>query len=117
MNKAIPKNFRNWAMIFHFAGLIGSIFLLFGNIIAPLILWLLKKEDHWFVDRHGKEAVNFQITMTIYGFIALVLTWVLIGWLFVVILIFMEIILVIVAAVKASDGGCYRYPLTIRFIR
>jgi uncharacterized Tic20 family protein len=66
---------------------------------------------------HGKEAVNFQISMLIYNCIAAVFCLVLIGFLFLAILWVLNAVLCIIAAIKASDGEFYRYPMTIRFIQ
>ena len=89
----------------------------FGNIIVPLIIWLLTKNESPFVDAQGKESLNFQISMTIYFFSALFLVLLLIGIPLLIFLSLAEFILVIIAAVQASDGKSYRYPFTMRFIR
>lgn len=117
MESAIPKTDRNWAMACHLSTLVGYFFIPFGHIIAPLIIWLIKKEDSPFVDDQGKESLNFQISMTIYAVISGILVFVLIGFLMLAALYLMEIICVVIAAVKANDGEKYRYPLTIRFLK
>lgn len=88
----------------------------FGNIIAPLILWLIKKDEHSFVDEQGKEVINFQITMTILGVICFLLTFVLIGFLLAPILLLVNLIWMIMAAVATNRGEHYRYPFSIRFL-
>ncbi len=101
----------------HLAGLLGSILFTIGNIAAPLVIWLIKKEDHPFIYEQGKEVLNFQISMTLYFWISGILCFVLVGFLLLPVLAIFEIIVVIIAAIKASDGEPYKYPLTIRFIK
>ena len=89
----------------------------FGNILGPLIMWLVKKDDSAFVDDQGKEALNFNITISIAGFIAFLLMFVVIGGLLLPIIGIFWLIMTIIAAVKANGGERYRYPLTIRLIK
>ena len=107
---------RTWAMLCHlgaFAGFVVPI----GHIIAPLVIWLIKKEDSALVEDQGKESLNFQISMTIYGFVAAVLTLIIIGVFLAIGLAIFDIVMVILAALKANRGERYRYPITIRFIK
>ncbi|MCP2519663.1 DUF4870 domain-containing protein [Candidatus Aminicenantes bacterium AC-708-M15] len=107
---------RNWAVLIHLSALAGFI-IPFGNILAPLIIWLLKKEGAPFIDDQGKEAVNFQISMTIYAIISAILIVIIIGFVLLIAIGLLEIIFIIIAAVNASNGVKYRYPLSIRFIK
>ena len=88
-----------------------------GNIIGPLVLWAIKKDEMPSVNEHGKESVNFQISMTIYTIIAALSTFILIGFVLLPAVVVLNIVLVISAGVKAANGEFYRYPLTIRFIK
>ena len=88
----------------------------FGNILAPLIIWLIKKDDLVFVNDQGKEVLNFQISMIIYLFISILLCFILIGIPILISLIIFNLIVTIVAAVSANDGKYYRYPISIKFI-
>jgi len=118
----INKDARQWAMFCHLAGLAGIIVPVIGNIVAPLIIWQIKKDEHPFVNEQGKEAVNFQISMSLYGLggslaclitcIGAVLIPFILGAVGIVALVFL-----LIAAVKANNGEHYRYPLTIRFIK
>jgi uncharacterized Tic20 family protein len=113
---AVP-NMRTWAALCHASALLG-VFLHFpGHLIPPLIIWLAKRDDSPEIDAHGKEAVNFQISMLIYNAVAAVFCLVLIGFVFLAILWVLNAVLVIIAAIQASDGKFYRYPMTIRFIQ
>jgi uncharacterized Tic20 family protein len=85
---------------------------------APaLVLWLIKRDDAPELDAHGKEAVNFQLSMLIYNVVAAVFCLVLVGFVFLAILWILNTVFVIIAAIQASDGKFYRYPMTIRFIQ
>ena len=116
-NSNLPKQYRTWGMVCHVSALCVYIGIPIGNILAPLIIWLVKKEESPFLDRQGKEALNFQISFSIYGLIAWVLCFILIGFLLFAILIPVHIIFTVIAAVKANDGIDYRYPMCIRFLR
>jgi len=106
-----------WGMACHLSALAAFIGIPFGHILGPLVVWLIKRDQFPFVDAQGKEALNFQISMTIYAIVAFILCFVLIGIPLLIAIAILDLILVIVAAVKASTGQSYRYPLAIRFIR
>lgn len=108
---------RTWGMACHLAVFAGALLPVLGNIIGPLVVWLMKKDEYPFVDDQGKEALNFQISMMIYMAVAGVLVLLLVGFFLLAILGIMDFVLVIIAAVKANQGVRYRYPFTIRFIK
>lgn len=110
-----PTNPRNWATLCHLSGMAGFLFTPLGFILGPLIIWLLKRRDDPEIDRHGKEAVNFQISMVIYGLAVTPLAWLLIGIPLLVLLAVFDFIMIIVAAVRCKNGQAVRYPLSIRF--
>jgi uncharacterized Tic20 family protein len=110
------KSRVNWAMVCHLAGLATYIGIPFGNIIAPFIVWQLKKDSSSFVDEQGKEAVNFNISFTIYGVAAGFLCYFLIGFIFMPIIFAAHIALAIWAALLTNKGKSVHYPLTLRFI-
>ena len=85
--------------------------------VAPLIIYLLKKDESNFVSEHAKESLNFQITMFICYIIAGVLVLILIGLLFIWLLGILNLVFVIVASIKAFEGKLYRYPFCIRLIK
>jgi len=114
----VSKDARMWAMFCHLAGLAGFIVpVIISGIIAPLIVWQIKKDDYPFVDEQGKEAVNFQISMLIYALIAGALICVGIGIFLLPVVGVFDLVFLLIAAVKANNGEHYRYPLTIRFIK
>ena len=107
---------RQWAMFCHLSGLLG-IWFPFGSLIGPLILWQMKREKDSFIDAQGKEALNFQITMTIATLIGVGLTVVLIGYLLIIPVVICSFVLPMLAGVKANNGFPYRYPFTWRLLK
>ena len=105
-----------WAMIAHLSAFAGHLFP-FAHILAPLVVWLVKKDTSAFVDVEGKEALNAQISVTIYACIAIPLCFVLIGFVILPLLYVANVILVIVAAIAANEGRPYRYPFILRLVR
>jgi uncharacterized Tic20 family protein len=115
----LSKDVRMWAMFSHLAGLAGFVIpIILSGIIAPLIIWQIKKDEHPFLDANGKEALNFQISIGIYEFVSFLLIFVFcIGAVLLPAVAIFDLVLMIIAAVKANNGESYRYPLTIRFIK
>ncbi len=107
---------NTWAMLCHLSALAGFVIPL-GNILGPLVIWLIKKDEYPLVADQGKEALNFQISMTLYYIVSIILIIVLIGILLLIALALFSLIITIVAMVKANEGVAYRYPLCIRFIK
>ncbi|NNF06692.1 MAG: DUF4870 domain-containing protein [Candidatus Eisenbacteria bacterium] len=107
---------RQWAMIAHLSALSGYI-IPFGTILGPLIVWQMKKKEFEFVDDQGKEALNFQITLGIYGIISLILALVGIGFLLLAALGILGLVGIIWGAIKANEGERFRFPLILRLIK
>ena len=101
----------------HASALLGLFFHFLGHILGPLAVWLLKRGDSPEIDAHGKESLNFQISMLIYDAIAAILCIFLIGIPILIALWVANTVLVIIASVKASEGKLYQYPFTIRLIK
>ncbi len=118
-NEELSKDARMWAMFCHLGGLAGLIPMtpVFGSIIAPLIIWQIKKDEFGFVDEHGKEALNFQISILIYALVAGLLCLVCIGFVLLPAVYLFNLIFLLIAAVKSNNGEHYRYPLCIRFVK
>lgn len=110
------KNARNLAVLCHLFGLLGLI-IPPGNVIGPLLIWLLKKEEHPFIEDQGREALNFQITFTIALMVSVFLALVYIGLFLLAILGIADLILIIMASSAASRGENYRYPFSIKFLQ
>src|SRR5260370_2322935 len=107
---------RTWCVLAHATALVGFLVPVAGHLVGPLIIWLAKRQDSPEIDAHGKESINFQISMLIWNAIALILCLVLIGIPILILLHILNIIFVIVASIQASEGKLYRYPLAIRLI-
>ena len=110
-------NVRTWNVLCHATALAGFFVPWAGHILGPLIVWLAKRNDSPEIDEYGKESLNFQISMLIYNVIAGVLCLVLIGFVILGILHILNLVLVIIASIQASEGKFYRYPLAIRLIK
>lgn len=119
MVKEVNKDARMWAMFCHLGGLAALLPILpfIGGVIAPLIIWQIKKDEYPFVNEQGKEAVNFQISILIYEIAAGLLIFACIGAFLLPAVMIFDIVFLIIAAIKANDGFHYRYPLCIRFIK
>jgi uncharacterized protein len=113
---APPESARTWAMLCHVAGFGGYLLPLAGSIVLPMILWLIKRDDHPFIDDQGREALNFQLTLIVFYIVAGILVLLLVGFLFLLLIPLYQIVMIIVAAVKSHGGERFRYPLTIRFL-
>ncbi|MGE5399172.1 MAG: DUF4870 domain-containing protein [Ignavibacteriales bacterium] len=116
-NASIEKESRLWGMLCHLSALSMFIGIPFGNVLGPLVIWLIKKDEFPFVNEQGKESLNFQISMTIYGFISIVLILLAVGILLIIFIVLADLVLVIIASVQTNDGKSYRYPMTIRFVK
>lgn len=110
------KDERLWGMLCHLLAFSGYI-IPFGNVLAPLIIWMIKKDEMPFVNDQGKESLNFQLTMLIAVIVSAILIFVVIGFLLLGVLVIYQIVVVIMASIKANEGVRYRYPYTIRFIK
>lgn len=106
---------RQWAMFAHLSALIGFVIPL-GSIIAPLVIWLIKKDAMPFVNDQGKEALNFNITVAIAAVVSWILCFVLIGFLLLAVLAILWLVFVIIGTIKANEGTAYRYPFALRLV-
>jgi len=110
------QEIRNTAVAAHlstFAGLVVP----FGSVIGPLAVWLTRRDRDPFIDQAGREALNFGISIAIYGMVALVAALMLVGIPLLMVGVIAWVVLASLAAVKASQGQTYRYPLTLRLVR
>jgi uncharacterized Tic20 family protein len=120
----IDKEERKWAMFCHLAGLAGlsPILPAVGSAVAPLLIWQLKADEFPFVAEQGRRAVNFQLSMLLYVTIGTIICIASLVGAFLIPVVFcvfglVDVIFVLLAAVRANSGRHYRYPLTIRFFR
>ena len=105
-------NDKIWSMFCHL-----SVFLGIGILLVPLVVYLAMKDESEYVAANAREALNFHISFLIYALCCVPLYFVVIGFVLHLILVLCLFIFAIVATIKASDGGCYRYPLTIRLVQ
>lgn len=106
---------KQWILCAHLGTFIGYL-IPFGNIIAPLLVYSMKK-DSLLVREHSRNSLNFQISISLYIFISAILIIIVVGIGLIVILLLLQFVLVIVATLKADKDEVYRYPLTIQFVK
>ena len=111
-------------MLCHLSALAGFIGVPLGNVLGPLIVWQIKKNEIPSVDIHGKAALNFQITVLIAGLITAAAMFVgfliCIGWLLLPVLILIGLaglIFPIIAGIKANNGEDYKYPWSLDLLK
>jgi len=112
----VTNDDKLWGMLSHLGAFVGF-FIPLGHILAPLIIYLVKKDSSPYVSNHAKESLNFQISITIYGIVAAILAFIIIGIVLALALVIFEIIYIIIAGMRANKGEMYKYPLTLRFIK
>jgi uncharacterized protein len=105
-----PQEEKGWSLAAH-------LLVLVGGFVAPLIIWLVFKGRGPFLEHHAKESLNFQITVMIAMFVAVILMFLLVGFVLVLALIPWMVVMPILAAVKSNNGEWYRYPLTLRLVK
>jgi uncharacterized Tic20 family protein len=107
---------RNTAVAAHLSTLAGLV-VPFGSVIGPLAVWLTRRDRDPFIDDTGREALNFGISIAIYGAVALIGALMLVGIPLLIVGVIAWVVLACLAAGKASQGQAYRYPLTLRLVR
>lgn len=105
----VSNDDRNIATVTHLGGTVFS-------FIPSLVVWILKKQDSAYIEDQAREALNFQISVLIAQLIAGILAVILIGFVFMAIIWFMNIVICILAAISSSRGEYYRYPFCLRLI-
>jgi uncharacterized Tic20 family protein len=142
MQASITAQERNWAMAAHLSALVAVVGLPFGHVVGPLIVYLIKGHESPFVGEHARASLNYQITLSILGIIAILIgvgftlgfiansgsaedamygiafatLWVSIGVAILVVLL-LSVIFIIMGTLAAADGRPFTYPLAIRFLR
>lgn len=112
----LDSDTRTWGMFCHLSAFLGFI-IPFFNIVGPLIVWLIKKDEMDYVDHHGKEALNFQITIFLAFIACLVLSFIVIGVFLIPIVGIFSFVMTIIAGIKANGGEHYKYPICLRLIK
>ena len=104
-------NDKIWSVLCHLSTLMGV------GFILPLVVYLVMRKESEYAAVNAREALNFHISMFIYGICCIPLVFILIGIPLLIGLTVFALVMGIVAAVRASDGECYRYPLTLRLVQ
>ena len=113
---AVDQAVRNTAVAAHLSSFVGLV-VPFGSVIGPLAVWLTRRDRDPFIDDAGREALNFGISIAIYGSLMLVAALMLVGIPVLIVGVIAWVVLASLAAAKASQGQAYRYPLTLRLVR
>jgi len=108
---------RTWGMIAHLSAFAVFVFPLGGNILAPLIIWLTRRNTSAYVEVEAREALNFNISVALGWIVCGLLVFALIGIPLGAALFLYWLVMAIVAAVKASEGVGYRYPFSLRLVK
>ncbi len=97
--------------------ILSHILSIFAGFLAPLIIYVIKKDNSPYATAHAKESLNFQLTMLIAYFACFILMFLLIGFPLLVLLGIANLVLVIIATIRASENKLYKYPFSIKFIK
>lgn len=108
---------KQWASLLHLSMLLGYTAIPIAGLVAPIIIWQVKKNDLPGLDAHGRNAVNWIISSMIYVAISIVLTFVLIGIPLLIAVLVCDFVFPILAAAKANNGEAWKYPLSIEFLK
>ena len=109
---SIERETRTWSTVLHLSLFAGYVVPLAGWVV-PIIIWQLKKDDLPEIDAHGRHAVNWLISLMVYGTVFGLLSLVFIGIPMVIVLGVLSVLLPIVAAIKAAGGQAWKYPGTL----
>ncbi len=111
------KDERTLATLSHLGPFLGAMIPGLGNILLPFLIWFFKKNESEYIDRHAKEALNFQLSITVLLFAAGILVFLAVGIVILPVLIIIDIVFSVIAAIKASRGEFYEYPLNFNWIK
>jgi uncharacterized protein len=115
---AVPtENERTWGMLAHLSALVGLVIPLIGNVLGPLGVSIARADQSAFVAAHAKEALNFNISVTLAAVVCALLMLVFIGFLLGSALFIAWLVMTLIAAIKASEGVAYRYPFSLRLVK
>jgi uncharacterized Tic20 family protein len=114
---APTENERTWGMLAHLSALVGLVIPLIGNVLGPLGVSIARADQSAFVAAHAKEALNFNISVTLAAVVCALLMLVFIGFLLGSALFIAWLVMTLIAAIKASEGVAYRYPFSLRLVK
>jgi uncharacterized protein len=104
-------------MLAHLSALVGLVVPPIGIVLGPLAVWLARREDSAFVAAHAREALNFNITVLLGIVVCALLMLVFVGFLLGTALFIAWLVMTLIAAIKASEGEAYRYPISLRLVK
>lgn len=114
---APTENERTWGMLAHLSALVGLVIPLIGNVLGPLGVSIARADQSAFVAAHAKEALNFNISVTLAAVVCALLMLVFVGFLLGSALFIVWLVMTLIAAIKASEGVAYRYPFSLRLVK
>jgi uncharacterized protein len=107
---------RQWALFLHLSQLIG-LFVPLAGLIAPILIWQIKKTELPGIDAHGKIVVNWMISEILYFVVCVILVFVIVGIPLLIALCVTAIVFPIVGGIKANNGEVWKYPMSIKFFK
>jgi uncharacterized Tic20 family protein len=113
---SVDQETRLWAMLLHLSVFAGYALPIAG-LVAPVVIWQVRKVDLPQIDVHGKIVVNWIISMALYGAVSILLVFVLIGIPLLILLGLLGLVFPIIGGIKASNGEAWHYPLSIQFLK
>jgi uncharacterized Tic20 family protein len=114
---APTENERTWGMLAHLSALAGVVVWLLGCVLGPLVVYLARRDQSEFVAEHAREALNFNITVALAALVCLALMVVFVGFILGTALFIGWLVLTLIAAIRASEGERYRYPVSLRLVK
>jgi len=113
---APTENERTWGMLAHLSALAGLVIPLIGNVLGPLLVSIARADQSAFVAAHAKEALNFNISVSLAALVCTLLMLVFVGFLLGSALFIAWLVMTLIAAIRASEGAAYRYPFSLRLV-
>lgn len=113
---ALDLDVKQWSVLLHLSQLLNLV-TGFGGIIAPIVIWMLFRDQSPVIDQHGKNIINWWISSFIYGVVSAILCFVIIGIPLLIILAMLTVLFPIIGAIKAGNGEVWKYPMTIAFLK
>jgi uncharacterized Tic20 family protein len=113
---SVSTNVNTWAMLIHLSQFCGYLLPVLGWIV-PVVLWLMKKDESAYIDTHGKIVLNWIISELIYLIVSVLLVFVIIGIPLLIGLGIVGVVFPIIGAIKANEGECWAYPMSIAFLK
>ena len=105
---------KTWGVFTHLT--LFALFVFPVPVVPALVMWLIRRHESPYADDHGKEAVNFQITLVVYGVACFLLSFICVGYVLGAMVAVFGYVFSVIAAITAGKGRYYRYPMCLRFV-